>query len=109
MPSSLHAQMTRRAISPRLAIRILLNTADPHGEEPVPELDGAAVLDVHGGDFPVRVALDFVHELHRFDDAEHLPLAHLGADFNEVRRTWLGGPVEGADDRRLHDAKIDFR
>jgi hypothetical protein len=29
MPSSRHARITRRAISPRFAIRIFLNTADP--------------------------------------------------------------------------------
>src|SRR5580658_8089779 len=33
MPSSLHAQMTRRAISPRFAIRIFLNMKSASGSE----------------------------------------------------------------------------
>src|SRR5579864_9227671 len=43
-------------------------------EQALPELHGAAVVHVDGGEFTVAVALDLVHELHGFDDAQDLPL-----------------------------------
>src|SRR5262245_32872994 len=83
IPSSRHAQMTRRAISPRLAMRILLNTAHLDGKQPVAELNRLPVFDIGRRDLAVGVRLDLVHQLHRFDDAEHLALADTVADFHE--------------------------
>src|SRR4029079_6960237 len=86
MPSSRHAWMTRSAISPRLAIRIFLNILrEPprllraDGEERLAEFHWLGVLWVNLYDDAVGVALDFVHQLHRLDDAQHLPLAHAVA------------------------------
>src|SRR5687767_6951740 len=106
IPSSRHAQITRSAISPRLAIRILLNTVHPHRKEPVTELDGFAVLHVRRRDLAVGIRLDLVHELHGFDDAEHLALADPVAHLYERGRARLGRPVKGADDGRLDDRQV---
>src|SRR6187399_2435130 len=77
MPSSRHARMMRSAISPRFAMRIFLNTALwLDAEERLPEFYGLSVLGEHLGDLAGHLALDLVHQLHRFDDAERLALAH---------------------------------
>src|SRR5713226_3307704 len=87
MPSSLHAQITRSAISPRLAMRILRNIgvrsagrrlflsrwAD--GEQRLAVFHRLAVLHEDAHHVPAHFAFDLVHQLHGFDDAEHL--AHL--------------------------------
>src|SRR5215208_510662 len=92
MPSSLQARMTRRAISPRLAMRTFLNMGTPRralarddAEERLAELHGRGVLDEDLGDGAVHLALDLVHQLHRLDDAERLALLHLLADVGERR------------------------
>src|SRR5687768_2753275 len=79
MPSSRHAKITRSAISPRFATRIFLNiglVGRLDGEEALAVPHGLAVLDVDAGDFAVVLGVDLVHQLHRFDDAEHLALFH---------------------------------
>src|SRR5579864_8422839 len=100
--------MIRSATSPRLAIRIFLNmrrsswvqpgNADPAAEtdarpvawlvgpdreQPLAVLDGLPALDIDVHDFAVVLGVDFVHELHGFDDAEHLPLLHSRADLDK--------------------------
>src|SRR5687767_4357301 len=91
MPSSRQARITRRAISPRLAIRTFLNTAGPgalrglDAEERLTELHRLPVLREDLGDLPGDVRLDLVHQLHRLDDAEHLALLHHGAHLDERR------------------------
>src|SRR5262249_44545277 len=107
MPRSLHAQITRSAISPRLAIRIFLNMAAgsrrpasaiaTDGEERIAVLDGLAALAVHLDHLPRHLGLDLVHELHRFDDAQDLAHAHAVADVHERRRVGVGSAVERAD------------
>ena len=79
--------MMRSAISPRLAIRIFLNMGylAPDREQPLAVLHRLAVLDVDLHDLAVVLGVDLVHQLHRFDDAEHLALLHGVADFDERR------------------------
>src|SRR3954447_22875740 len=89
MPSSRQAQMMRSAISPRFAMRTLLNihvngSTRPHclivgyslrnlqREQPVAKLDGLAIFHVHGRDFAIAIAFVLVHQLHGFDVAETL-------------------------------------
>src|SRR5574341_1658901 len=110
MPSSRHARITRRAISPRLAMRTFLNMeALPRGlarndaEERLAELHRGGVLDEDLGDRAVDLALDLVHQLHRLDDAERLALLHLLADVRERRGVGGGRPVERPDERRGDD------
>src|SRR5580704_4673331 len=113
MSNSLQALMTRTAISPRLAMRIFLNRTD--GKQSLPVLYRLPVhyqLAFHDAR---NLGLNFIHELHRFDDAQYLsrldPFAHAhergrarrtrfvestdnrGFDQNEirVRASWLGG------------------
>src|SRR5947208_15983726 len=77
MPISLHARCTRRAISPRLAIRIFSNMSLPDDRERLAELHGLAVLhqDRHDLAGPRRAAR--VHGLHGLD--AHQGLAGLDA------------------------------
>src|SRR5919109_1429222 len=75
MPSSRHAMMMRIAISPRFAIRIFLNIGFK-GEQALAVLNRLAVLDVDFHHFSLVLGVDLVHQLHRLDDAEDLPLFH---------------------------------
>src|ERR1700689_3416713 len=99
MPRSLQAQMTRRAISPRFAIRIFLN--GPDAKEGFSVFDCLAVLHEFTLDDTGDIGLDFVHELHRFDDAEHFAGRDMLADAYERGGVGRGGFVESADDRTL--------
>src|SRR5438552_1330864 len=83
IPSSLQAQMTRSAISPRLAIRTFLKGAD--AKQSLPVLDRLAVGDELARDHAGYFSLNLVHELHRFDDAEHRARLHGLADPDEGR------------------------
>src|SRR5215510_7796777 len=111
MPSSRQAEMIRSAISPRLAMRIFLNIAARLGreadrEELLAVLDGLPVARVDRDDLALDVGLDLVHELHRLDDAEDLPLADPGADLGERLRLGRRRSVEGSDDRRGDDVDV---
>src|SRR5262245_50243489 len=79
MPSSRQVRRMRSAISPRFAIRILLNMAGPGSgrlddEQWLVELHRLAVLGQHLRDHARAVGLDLVQHLHRFDDAQGLAL-----------------------------------
>src|SRR5438552_12523808 len=107
IPSSLHAQITRSAISPRLATRIFWNIprtrlflpAGPDAEQRLPVFHGLSVLDEDAQHFTTDVGLDLVHEFHGFDDAQSLASLDVRAYLGErlCTRTWR--PVIGSDDR----------
>src|SRR5262245_27080166 len=115
-PSSRHAQMTRSAISPRLAIRIFLNTLAgregllplrvsarrPDRTQRLSVLHRLPVLGVDPDDLARHLGLDLVHQLHRLDDAELLADADAVTHVHECRRAGIRRPIEGADDRALH-------
>src|SRR5512136_491024 len=116
-PSSLHAHMTRSAISPRLAIRTFLNIASgggaavagsrgPDGEERVPVLDRLPVLGVDLHNLARHLGLDLVHQLHGLDDAEHLSHFDPVADVDERRAVRVGRAVERPHDRALHHGAV---
>src|SRR5688572_2490838 len=107
MLSSRHAWMMRSAISPRLAIRIFLNMWFD-GEEPLAVVDGLAVFHVDLDDLAVDIGVDLVHQLHRFDDAEDLPLLHDLSDVRKGLRSRFRLAIERADNRRLHNGKVDI-
>src|SRR5580658_1989165 len=106
MSSSLHAERTRSAISPRLAIRIFRNiafgpafatalwcagaelflSARANAEQRLAVFDRLAVLGVHLDELAGHIRFDFVHQLHGFDDAEHL----AGFDFGARRDEGIG-------------------
>ena len=102
--------MMRSAISPRLAMRIFLNirlrvVLMANRRSPYCTALPFSTYDVD--DFALVLGRDLVHQLHRFDDAEHLVLLHVVADLDERGGAWLRGAVERADDRRLDDREID--
>src|SRR4051812_24175240 len=100
--------MIRSATSPRFAIRIFLNTLPgPYREEPLTVLHRLTALHIDIDDFAVVFGVDFVHQLHRFDDAEDLALLDARADVDEGRGAGFRRPIERADDRRLDDRQFD--
>src|SRR5512140_863668 len=72
MPISLHARCTRRAISPRLAMRIFSNISLTDDRERLAELHGLAVLHQDRHDLPGLGRGDRVHGLHGLDDHQGL-------------------------------------
>src|SRR5688572_13574530 len=70
-------------------------------EKDLAVLHGLRVLHSNLPDDARELGLDLVHDLHRFDDAEHLPLRDARAHRNVRFRTGLRRRVEGADHRRL--------
>src|SRR5205085_501382 len=60
-----------------------------YSEKGLSELDGLGVLHQHLPDDARDLGFDFVHDLHRFDDAHHLPRRHTTArlDVGLVART----------------------
>src|SRR5713101_7789081 len=123
-PISLHARMTRRAISPRLAMRTLeimkklsvvgcelsggdnreptndnapKGASNPHGEQLLTVFHRLSVLRIDLDDFTVDVGFDFVHQLHRFDDAKDLPLADVIADGDKRLGLRIRRAVERSD------------
>src|SRR6266536_5669875 len=105
MSSSRQAEMIRSAISPRLAIRIFLNTRErlsgrqSNPEELLPVLDRLAVARIDGDDLPLDVRLDLVHQLHRLDDAENFTLRHARTHLGEGFRFGGRRAIERPDDR----------
>src|SRR5687768_2005287 len=85
MPISRQARMTRRAISPRLAMRTFLNTRLRLGqaEQLLAVLHVLPVLRQHLGHLAVALRFDLVHQLHRLDDADDLALADALPDLDE--------------------------
>src|ERR1700693_5472710 len=104
MPRSLQAQMTRSAISPRLAMRIFWNMAGflrlPGGnrEQGLTVLHRAFVFHQLGEDGAAYFGLYFVHKLHRFDDAENLAGLDRVTPLDKRRRVGRWSVVVGADD-----------
>src|SRR5215203_5493645 len=94
MPSSLQARSTRKAISPRLAIRILSNMSlDDH--QRFAEFDRAAVLDQDLDHLAAARRRDLVHRLHRLDDEQGLARLHDRADVDERSPAGLGRQIGG--------------
>src|SRR5271165_7293681 len=127
MPSSLQAQITRRAISPRFATRIFLNMKSGIGpgqlkrtalakqsfrksifstplatladaEQRHPILDRSSVGDERFGEHARDFRLDLVHQLHGLNDAEHLSLLNRIANPDEGRRARRSSFVKCSDD-----------
>src|SRR5437867_2833241 len=108
MPSSRHATITRSAISPRLAIRIFLNILRGlDGKESLTVLDRLSVFHVAFHDFAVTLGVDLVHQLHRLDDAKHLPFANGVSHFGKRLGARVRRSIKRADDRRLHDGEVE--
>lgn len=68
-------------------------------EESLAVFDRLAILDQNLDDIPFGLSLNFIHDLHRFDDTDHGVLYHLRAYVGEGFALRRGGPVKGADHR----------
>src|SRR6058998_3687116 len=82
----------------------LLCVASPMRIHPEKDLAELHRLRVLRGDFPNDAAdlgLDFVHDLHRFDDADHLTYVHPRPDLHVRLRGRLGRLVERPHHRRF--------
>src|SRR5580704_13207734 len=129
IPSSLQAQMTRSAISPRLAMSSFRNmfpittrersyrycdvcgtegSVHPQSEKRLTVFHRLAVGDQTLHHFTGCVRFDLVHQLHGFDDAQHLAVFNLIADLDKGGRTRRRRLIEGAYDRRLDDVQFLF-
>ena len=64
--------------------------------------DWFTVLDTNFHNLPCAVGLDLVHQLHRFNDAQHRSLFDILSYFNVIGRVGSRSAVKGADDRRFY-------
>src|SRR5512140_2294204 len=114
IPSSLQAQMTRSAISPRFAIRIFLNMDErvvlplSDGEKRLAVFHRLPVLDQFLDDLAAGVGLDLVHQLHRLHDAQHLSGLYVVSRLHEWRGPRGRRIVERPYDGRLHQVQPLF-
>src|SRR5687767_8010827 len=69
-------------------------------EEDLPEFHRRGVVDADFLDHAADLGLDLVHDLHRFDDADHLPRSHPGPDLGVRSGPRLRRTIEGANHRR---------
>src|SRR5918992_5452349 len=100
MPSSRHALITRSAISPLFAIRILSNMLFDD-QQRLAIFHGLAILD-EDVSHPSRAwRLNLVHGLHGFDDDDRLPLFDLSSDLDEICRARRRSEISRAYHRRL--------
>src|SRR3989441_7852147 len=74
-----------------------------HSEENLPELDRLRGLDCHLPHHAGDLGLDFGHDLHRFDDAHHLPRGDAAPHLDVRRGAGLGGGV-----KRPHHGGLDL-
>src|SRR5579859_4494642 len=102
MPISLHARCTRRAISPRLAIRIFSNIALADDRERLAELHGLAILHKDFNDPASLGRRDRVHGFHRLDDHQGLAGCDGVPDLDEYVRTGLRLEVDASHHGRFH-------
>src|SRR4051794_22303072 len=104
MPSSFAARSTRKAISPRLAMRILWNIVMPlfDHDKRLAVFDRLGVLEQDRRHRSGAWRWNLVHRLHRLDDEQRLALAHFLANRDERLGIGRGGHVGGADHRRGH-------
>ena len=125
IPSSRHARWMRRAISPRLAMRIFPNSwfgflatmGDDGGRrggksgdhnERLPELHGLPVLGEHLLYDAALVGFDLVHQLHGFDNAQGIADLYGVADFDERLGARRSRTVERSDHRALDLVALGF-
>src|SRR5210317_716945 len=107
MPSSLQARIMRRAISPRLAIRILRNMVSPfylaafYLEERLTEFNRSSIILEDLNDLALKFRFDLVKKLHGFHKTDSLAglydRTHISKSIS--LRAWF--TIEAANDRRI--------
>src|SRR5207253_9585046 len=73
-------------------------------EKGLSELDGLGVLHQHLPDYARHLGLDFVHDLHRLDDAHYLARRHAAARLDVGPGPRLRGRV-----KRPHHGRLDLQ
>src|SRR3990167_3951144 len=69
-------------------------------EQRLAEFHRLAGLDMAFGHFPFKLRFDFIHEFHRFNDAQDLPNADTITNIHKGRRVLTRRGIEGAHHRR---------
>src|SRR4029077_12779599 len=80
----------------------------PYGEQCLAVFHRLSVVDQHFYYFAGDVGLDFIHELHGFNDANPLACRYLVARLDKRQRARRGRLVEGANNRRLYLVQFLF-
>src|SRR5262249_6793340 len=111
MPSSLQAQITRNAISPRFAIRIFLNIylfgwTNRKKWFAIFHTLTAAHQPLHN--FAAYVGFNLVHQLAGPDDATPVAVLHRVAGRHTGRRSGGGRLVDRANDGSLNRVQLFF-
>src|ERR1700733_11575051 len=99
MPSSLQARMMRSAISPRLAMRTLLNTL-LNADQRLAKLYGGAIFHQDFSNDAFDLGFYLIHDLHGFDDAYQRLFVDFLSNFGVRRRIGRRRPIKRSDHRR---------
>src|SRR2546427_11254243 len=75
------------------------------GEQGLAVFDRLSVFDVDANELAGHFGLDFIHQFHRFDDAEHLSDLHDVAQLDEGRRVWRRRRVKSPHNGRLDEVQ----
>ena len=79
---------------------LVLGLGGPDRKQRLAILDRLAIFDQHAHHFPAHVGLDFIHQLHGFDDAHDLALFESASPIlTKGAASGLGGGIKGPDDR----------
>src|SRR6185503_4672701 len=68
-------------------------------------LNSLSVLDVDFRDFARGLSLNFIHQLHRFNDADYGLRFDVAADAYEAFGCGRGRAIKSPDDRRSYDVQ----
>src|SRR6267143_4031511 len=120
MPSSLHARITRSAISPRFAIKIFSNIfvwragwrsyralalASTEAIQHLSELHRLAIFGDDFRDYACRFGFNLVHHFHRFDNANDRVFGDFLSNVHEWRCIGGGPAIKRADHWRNNIAQ----
>ena len=78
----------------------------PNAEEPLAILHRLTIFYKNVHDFARCVGLNLVHQLHRFDNAEHLADIDLRSECHKRRCFRAGRRIERSHNGRLHDVDV---
>jgi len=77
----------------------------PEGKQRLPVLHWLTVLNEALHNLARAIALNFIHQLHRFHDADHLSVVDVIADLHKRRRARRRRFIERAHNGRLHNVQ----
>src|SRR5688500_8001048 len=89
----------------RWTLDIRLKLSLLNSERRLAVLNRLTVFDVDFGDFARGLSLNFIHQLHRFNDADHGLGLDVAADAHEAFGRGRGRAIESPDNRRSYDVE----